>query len=171
MNLGDDVLAYPVYEFRPLGIYPDLERWDEVNQKWIPDDGEWGIYFASKQEQVHWHIFMPYHVPFGWQWCDEDQWARNASLKYPKHPRGNAWHYEVNWDWKRTEWKQRYLHPNEAVTKNRPSQCGNGWGPDLFHIHDPYIQKGLVRRQDTKEVLVPPTKCYCALCDKTLKVI
>jgi hypothetical protein len=41
--------------------------------------------------------------------------------------------------------------------------CANGRGPE-FHIADPYIQAGLLRVRDTKEIVTFPDTFHCVYC-------
>ena len=168
-------LEFPVYEFRPIDLKPEhiheLYRWDDIERRLIPDDGEYGIAFAK--HPIIYEVFMPYYTGKGWSWCLHGRWDTNVRDIYPEHPNGNAWHHEY-FDQK-INWNKRDEHPNvrvwdEIISYLESIDQGwgayNGYGCEMYHIHDPYIDRGLIRRKDTKEIVVYPRYIDCMYCGR-----
>lgn len=159
-------LLYPVYEFRPLPR--DIkehggELYRYAGGKWVLDDGEYDLAFSIGV--MHYYVDLPYHKNILWSWV-----TRHWGDYEPKHPQGNAWHYalrdgETTWG---TSWAMG-RHPNTIASCSsadftcKQKSCANGAGPE-FRIGDPYIKAGLVRRADTKEVVVFPENPVCMYC-------
>ncbi len=158
---------FPVYEFRPL---PETVRGGNLYRyaegKWIEDDGEFGLAFASLAgAPMAFGIDLPYRPNILWSWTTV-HWGS----KYRRHPRGNPWHYslregrsEMGDGWNRDS------HPNTAAMDNAMNWvcgkrgCANGRGP-RFQLDDQFIKAGLVREKATKEIVVPPESPICMYC-------
>lgn len=155
---------WPVYEFRPLPEdiqYGDLYRY--AGGKWIPDDGEYDLAFSIRA--MHYYVDLPFHKNIIWSWV-----TKHWSSYEPKHPNGNAWHYalregETEWGgaWNKEKHRNTIASRSSSTFTCKRMRCANGRGPE-FKIGDPYIKAGLVRRADTKEVVVFPEKPKCMYC-------
>lgn len=156
---------FPIYEFRPDKILSGkILRYN--NGLWTPDDGEYDIAFMSPDEVQYACVSLPYHLNLMWSWCLGGNWGAHV----PEHPKENPWHYMTTdgnkWE---SPWSGRCLHPNikvadEASTKLASMKsCANGNGVN-FNVLDKTIAAGLLRRVDTKEVVVPPKIFKCCYC-------
>jgi len=159
---------WPVYEFRPEG-YHEKREWRRYNGgQWIDDDGEWDIAFITKDlgAPIHLYFDPQYQQGILWSWLPGHWSSRGPN----SHPNRNPWHYMLRegytvWagDWGRSR------HPNYRVSDMSSNElcqlyrCANGRGPK-FQIGDPWIARGLLRRQDTKEVVVFPESFNCMYC-------
>lgn len=166
--IEDDTL-WPVYEFRPEGFYERKRKWLRYAEgAWIEDDGEWDISFITDDPGAPFHleVSLPYRSGIVWQGCT-GHWSGQGPKK---HPGRNAWHYMLRDGYKDfgDSWA-RDRHPNESVSDIAARvlcerySCANGRGPE-FHMADPWIKAGLLRRADTKEVVRFPEKFVCTYC-------
>lgn len=159
-----------IFEFRPLPKQAEgLLRYAEG--KWINDDGEFDIAFASgiKYRGAPYGIYlkMPSHKNLLWSYVYHGQWRDEIE----EHPGGNAWHYMTTdgKEWKGS-WKES-IHPNVIARKKAVNKCAeihryaNGTGPE-FQINDPYIRAGLVRIKGTEEIVKFPEIFDCCYCGK-----
>jgi hypothetical protein len=164
--LPDEQRLWPVYEFRPE---PGGAWLRYADGQWIPDDGEFDIAFISAGgfgPPMALSVKPQYRPGILWSYL-KGHWTSNGPAS---HPRRNPWHYMLRDG--HTQWGDswdRDRHPNvvagEAASReccNR-YRCANGRGPE-FHINDPYIAAGLLRRRDTKEVVVFPEVFHCMYC-------
>ena len=158
----------PVYEFRPIlhRNYGEMFRHNEG--EWIIDDGEYDIAFSQPDDCMAYGFQVPSRPNILWSWIKNGNWG--ASVE--GHPGNNAWHYmlrdnETKWG---DCWNKR-LHPNYIAFEKAMdftcsrSRCANGRGPE-FHISDPYIDEGLLRLQETKEIVKYPKIFDCMYCGK-----
>lgn len=157
---------FPVYEFRPLPQNMKGQVYRYAEGKWLEDDGEYDLAFAMPLDFMAYYVDLPYKTNLLWSW-DGGDWHRRE----PRHPDGNAWHYELKNGGKHfMSWNERYLHPNEIAGRSamdfvcKKQSCANGGGPDLFHIDDPYTKARLLREKETKKVLELPKTMMCVYC-------
>lgn len=160
---------WPVYEFRPLpswtADYPmrgnDVHRFAEG--KWIADDGEYDLAFVCRN--ICLYFDPPYQRNITLSWLTT-HWAGHQ----PRHPRGNAWHYELREG--QTEWGGNWgrdRHPN-----SRAGDSGMAWACSQWRsangrhvemrLDDPHIAAGLLRERDTKKIVTLPDKPLCMYC-------
>lgn len=156
---------WPIYEFRPIAgrinSFGDVRRF--VDDYWIPDDGEYGVAFARDNCVLYFE--PPYQKNIIWSGLTS-HWRSTCS----EHPRGNPWHYmlregETCWggDWGRDR------HPNYSVGQRAMSSicsqygCANGRSVEM-KADDPHIAAGLLRRQDTREIVSFPERFICTYC-------
>lgn len=161
------VEGHPVYEFRPLPTWRGpFKRY--ADGTWVDDDGEYDIAFIATEfgPGMVYGVDLPHYDNLAWSWLTTHWTGRQ-----PRHPRGNPWHYTLR-DWKVSGWGKpwgRDRHPNIVATKKGMDKvasergCASGRGPK-FHLDDPVIRAGLMRRADTKEIVVPPERPLCMYC-------
>ena len=157
-----------VFEFRPLSSESNgLLRYAEG--KWIEDDGEFDIAFASGKT----YCGAPYGIYLGmpsynnllWSYVYHGQWGDTIE----EHPQGNAWHYMTSDGKKWSGYWEELIHPNVIVQDKATNKCyeihrcANGGGPE-FRINDPYIKAGLVRIKETEEIVKFPEIFKCCYC-------
>lgn len=156
----------PVYEFRPIKDRYQGKVFRYAEGGWMPDDGEYDIAFAIPDSSIAIGFDVPNRYSIIWSWVKNGNWGANV----PEHRRGNAWHYMLRAG--ETEWTSswdRHGHLNYKAKEDAMNhvchlkQCSNGVGPE-FHINDPYIEKGLVRNRETKEIVVFPDIFKCQYC-------
>ncbi len=164
MNKCEDVI--PVYEFRPIlpKCYGEVFRYNGGD--WIVDDGEYDLAFAHPSACMAYGFCVPPRLGIIWSWTKNGRWGACVA----GHPRGNAWHYMLREG--ETEWgscwsKQQHLN-YIAKEKAMSFVCSKGGGacgvgPE-FHINDPYIEQGLLRVQETKEIIKFPDIFNCMYC-------
>ena len=158
--------ARPVFEFRPLPGFFSGPFLRYAAGKWIEDDGEYDLAFASiTGAPICLYVEHGYRKNIISSWLDGDWRAIE-----PRHPRGNAWHYaladgESEWgegqDWSRHE---NYRGGREGMNYLCSKHgCANGRAVDLAAADDPHVAAGLVRDRETKEVFKHPEgRCmYC----------
>jgi len=152
-----------VYEFRPIGEGPFLRY---ANGEWIHDDGEYDLAFVSTSRARAYGVQMPYYKNILWKLCIGMNWSANVR----KHPKGNAWHYQLKprcrswgkpWD--------RDKSPNEIAYRSAMHKtydihsCANGSGPE-FEVGDEYIRSGKIRVAGTKAAVAWPKIFKCMHC-------
>lgn len=158
-------VIFPVYEFKllPEDRVGEVRRY--ANGKWIFDDGEFDLAFATTDSMCY-YVSLPYKKNILWSWAKDGNWRAYVD----KHPDGNAWHYflrdgktECNESWDRDK------HPNIIASNSgmgfvlSRQSCANGRGID-FHIGNKYILRGLVREKDTKKIVTFPEEFNCMYC-------
>ena len=156
------------YEFRPLPEYTDVIRY--ADGLWIPDDGEYDTAFVCKGESGYpAALWVRHHERenIEWTWLCKNNWHNRVS----NHPKGRSWHYMIKpgtkdkGEFTRRDWNG----PNDiAMSKCFDLyRCANG-RPVEFSVNDPYIEAGLVRNIETKEILTPPKVFLCMYCGPIL---
>ncbi len=164
MKKCEDII--PVYEFRPILRREHGTLYRYAKGEWLKDDGEYDIAFAQPDTCMAYHVFVPNRESIIWSWAKHGKWGDFVS----EHPRGNAWHYMLRDGM--TEWTkcwQKHSHENEKAGDeamkfvSSRSGCSNGTGPE-FHIDDEYIVQGLLRLQDSKEIVKFPDIFNCMYC-------
>lgn len=161
-----DALVCPVYETRPPKGVTEVMRLTDKGE-WIPDDGEWGLAFYGRAKEGYtgvWGVMQ--HPDIAWKWCRDGNWERRESA----HKDGNPWHYQLRDGVTRCYCQSLPLaHPNEAAHQKAIDACCNHYhcasgDRAEFTVGDGYIAAGLVRRRDTKEVIVFPKEIKCYKC-------
>ncbi|KKM01326.1 hypothetical protein LCGC14_1795510 [marine sediment metagenome] len=159
-------IVIPVYEFRPIIKHNDGNFFRYNDGEWIIDDGEYDIAFAHPSDCMAYGFYVPSRPGIIWSWTKNGKWGAIVE----GHPRGNAWHYMLRSG--ETVWGKcwnKYRHLNYMAKEKAMSfvcskkGCANGAGPE-FHINDPYIEKGLLRLRETKEVVKFPDIFNCMYC-------
>jgi len=156
----------PVYEFRPI-LESDRGEVFRYNEgEWLLDDGEYDIAFAHPSDCMAYGLSVPSYSELLWSWVKNGNWGAFVA----GHPRGNAWHYMLRNG--ETEWAKSWDTRNHLNEKAKDeamnfvchrTHCSNGVGPE-FHINDPYIEQGLLRLRDTKEIVKFPEIFNCMYC-------
>lgn len=153
-----------IYEFRPLPKYTNIIRYNNGN--WIPDDGEYDVYFVCKHDGFPFALsfYYPYKENVLWKWCHDNQWH----AKVPRHPGCNAWHIMLK-PGKTDKGNNLYNNYSRVAIDKCSSlySCANGRGPEM-DVHNSWISQGLVRHIETKETLVPPDVFVCMYCGPIL---
>lgn len=156
--------VYPVYEMRPPKEAHDVFRFNCGN--WIPDDGEWDLaFYGYGTAPMAWYVDLPYHKNIAWSGLTT-HWSGCVE----SHPGGNAWHYMLKGKTKTwgDTWDRDYHENKRAGDKAMDAccakyRCANGRGPE-FRIGDPFIQDGLLRNRETKQIVTFPEKFTCMYC-------
>lgn len=176
-----DVNLWPAYEFRPhmewlrnSSSWPrdvtDLHRFNDG--QWVKDDGEYDLAFVSVDRGFCLMVEVPYQRNILWSWLTGPWWAGGPAA-HPVYRRSispNPWHYmlrpgEKEWggEWGRDQHENR--RAGEAGMSWVCSQRGAARGRHVeFHLGDPHIAAGLLRRRDTKEVVIFPDPPVCMYC-------
>jgi len=158
---------FPVYELRPLPNSGEWLRWNNGNP--IKDDGEWDLAFMNvgNGPPIVIYVSLAYKTNLLWSWVKNGQWG----IDVPEHPDANAWH-RITTDGKETNgsW-DRDKHPNTIAGDKAMSWqssrhgCSNGRHAE-FYINNEWIEAGLLRNKETKEVVVFPEIFDCIYCGK-----
>lgn len=163
-KLSDPEL-WPVYMFRPL---PDALRGDiyrYADGKWIKDDGQPDLAFASPLDNTCLYVSLPCQRNIVLSWTT-GHWAAHE----PRHPRGNAWHYALREG--KTDWGgawDRESHENSRAGRSGVDfvcrQRGSCGGSHIeMNPKDKHILAGLVFERDTRTRLVLPKDAVCMYC-------
>jgi hypothetical protein len=155
---------FPVYEFRPLPDYFGGNFYRYAGGRWISDDGEYDLAFASNGygPPICLYVELPYHTDLLWRW--------RTAVHVSDHPRGNPWHYMLRagkHQWGRC-WA-RDKHQNVIAADSGMSWlcgrhvCANGRSVQ-FDLNDKHIAAGLVREAESKRVVTVPDKPICMYC-------
>lgn len=169
MAINKTIKKFPftTYEFRPLPQNMRGQVYRYADDKWIKDDGAYDLAFAMPLDCMAYYVNLPYQTNLKWSW-DGGNWRRYE----PRHPEGNAWHYELkNGNKNFLSWPERDQHPNEIAGRSAmkfvcdSQKCANGRGPE-FHINDPYIKQGLLREKITKKIVRFTKTMNCVYCGK-----
>jgi hypothetical protein len=162
-----DVLARPIYEFRPLPDFFSGPFLRYANGEWIQDDGEYDLAFVS----TGYGAPICLYVAHGYRQNIVSSWIDGSWTNFePRHPRGNPWHHALCEG--ESEWGEgwdRDRHINGRVGREgmdylcKKHRCANGRHVELVRANDPHVARGLVRDRDTKEVFKHPAgRCmYC----------
>ena len=155
-----------VYEIRPLPNFREVRRY--ANGKWIEDDGEWDLAFIGLDDFAPvCYMFEPdYQKNIKWSYCEGMNWQAHN----PKHPRGNAWHYELikgqtvwGGDWGRDS-HPNYIAGRLGMDENcKRYSCSNARHAE-FQIYNPFIKLGLLREEETQRIIKFPEAINCMYC-------
>lgn len=156
----------PVYEFRPILEKGHGEVFRYANGKWTKDDGEFDIAFALPSRCRAFGVSLPSRYSTLWSWVKHGKWGAFVG----SHPRGNAWHYMLRGDETKSSksWRKE-SHENYKASESaanfvlRATRCCSTVGPE-FHINDPYIENGMLRIKETKEIIKFPDIFKCQYC-------
>jgi hypothetical protein len=180
-----DVDLWPVYEFRPSPEWLPSWGWSPTGYgrptpvyrfnggAWIEDDGEHDIAFACLDgPPLCLYVSLPYQRNILWSWLTT-HWTGAGPESHPTY-RGsfspNPWHYMLRDgadDWGGSWGRDRHENTKAGdagmswVSSRRG--CANGRHVE-WHLRDPHIAAGLVRRRDTQEVVTFPAEPVCMYC-------